>query len=92
MVRHTLTTLGPSVSATRMVADYVEQLYLPAARAGRAASAADHAQARSTAAWVARVRQGWAGVRIEHVRTGGCTPSRRSAMPSRSPPTSGSAS
>ncbi|WP_423125773.1 alpha-glucan family phosphorylase [Kocuria palustris] len=71
MVRHTLTTLGPSVSAVRMVADYVEQLYLPAARAGRAASAADHAQARSTAAWVARVRQGWAGVRIEHVRTGG---------------------
>ena len=36
MVTHTLSTLGPKVLATRMVRDYVEQLYAPATAAGRA--------------------------------------------------------
>ena len=31
---HTLSTLGPKVLASRMVRDYIEQLYAPAARAG----------------------------------------------------------
>ena len=31
MVRHTLKSLGPKVLATRMVRDYVERLYTPAA-------------------------------------------------------------
>lgn len=69
MVRHTLTTLGPSVSATRMVMDYVQDLYLPACGSGRAAAAAGHAQARSTAAWIAEVRRSWPEVRVEHVHT-----------------------
>ena len=37
MVRHTLKTLGPKVMATRMVRDYVSELYAPAARIGRSA-------------------------------------------------------
>ena len=36
MVRHTLKSLGPKVLATRMVRDYVRQLYTPAAVTGRA--------------------------------------------------------
>ena len=32
MVKHTLSSLGPKVLATRMVADYVHKLYVPAAR------------------------------------------------------------
>src|SRR3712207_9526958 len=32
MVRHTLRETGPRVLATRMVRDYVQQLYVPAAR------------------------------------------------------------
>ena len=36
MVRHTLATLGPKVQATRMVAEYVTRLYVPAAVSGRA--------------------------------------------------------
>jgi starch phosphorylase len=36
MVAHTLRTLGPRAQATRMVRDYVGNLYLPAARASRA--------------------------------------------------------
>ena len=35
MVAHTLRTLGPKVQASRMVRDYVTQLYVPAARASR---------------------------------------------------------
>ena len=37
MVRHTLKSLGPKVLATRMVRDYVRQLYAPAAGNARAA-------------------------------------------------------
>lgn len=35
MVRHTLVTLGPKVLAGRMVREYVERLYVPAAQAQR---------------------------------------------------------
>jgi starch phosphorylase len=35
-VRHTLATLGPKVQATRMVREYTERLYLPAARSAAA--------------------------------------------------------
>ena len=35
MMTHTLKTLGPKVLASRMVQDYTEQLYSPAAGAGR---------------------------------------------------------
>ncbi len=64
MVRHTLATLGPKVQATRMVADYVRELYLPAAAASRAldvAAAADLADFRH------RVAVGWPSVRVDHV-------------------------
>ena len=44
MVRHTLQTLGPKVLASRMVRDYVEQYYMPAA----AVAAQDHRRARAT--------------------------------------------
>ncbi|WP_186304540.1 alpha-glucan family phosphorylase [Kocuria palustris] len=71
MVRHTLMHLGPSVSAARMVMDYVAQLYVPAAGSGRAAAAAGHSRARSTAAWIARVRESWPQVGIEHVHLDG---------------------
>lgn len=35
-VRHTLATLGPKVQATRMVREYTERLYVPAARSAAA--------------------------------------------------------
>src|SRR6185436_13131260 len=38
MVRHTLASLGPKVLASRMVADYVRQLYVPASAAGHRTS------------------------------------------------------
>ena len=46
MVTHTLSTLGPKVLATRMVRDYVEQLYAPATAAGRSAAISRAARTR----------------------------------------------
>jgi starch phosphorylase len=70
MVRHTLKSLGPKVLATRMVRDYIRQLYAPAARTGRQLNA-DYEGARELAAWKKRVRSSWDGVRVEHVESSG---------------------
>ncbi|MCG2624948.1 alpha-glucan family phosphorylase [Arthrobacter sp. I2-34] len=67
MIKHTLATLGPAVSAERMVQDYVQQLYRPAAASGRVARAEHFKAARELAAWVARVRHFWPEVVVEHV-------------------------
>ncbi|MCA1982304.1 alpha-glucan family phosphorylase [Nocardioides nematodiphilus] len=74
MMRHTLTSLGPKVLATRMVREYVRELYVPAAESRRALVDADAADAsarfacaRELAQWKQRVRGGWRDVRVEHV-------------------------
>ncbi|WP_125774245.1 alpha-glucan family phosphorylase [Antribacter gilvus] len=71
MVRHTLATLGPKVQATRMVTEYVQGLYAPAAQAGRTLVADGYTAARELAGWKADVRSGWPGVRVDHVESGG---------------------
>jgi starch phosphorylase len=70
MVRHTLRSLGPKVLATRMVRDYVRQLYTPAAITGRSLNS-DYKGAAELAAWKKQVRAGWDGVRVEHVESHG---------------------
>ncbi len=70
MVRHTLKSLGPKVLATRMVRDYVRELYTPAALTGRLLNS-DYSGATELAAWKAKVRTGWSGVRVEHVESSG---------------------
>ncbi|MGW1891039.1 alpha-glucan family phosphorylase [Streptomyces sp. NPDC002004] len=64
MVRRTLTLLGPKVLAGRMVREYVERLYAPAARAQRELGPG---AARDLAAWKAKVRAGWPRVVVDHV-------------------------
>jgi len=71
MVRHTLRTLGPKVLASRMVRDYVHQLYTPAAVASRSLAAHGYAPARELAAWRGKVVGHWPGVRVLHVEGGG---------------------
>jgi starch phosphorylase len=66
MVRHTLKSLGPKVLSTRMLREYVEVLYTPAAAASRAMNDS-YQGAGELAAWKHRVRSGWADVRIDHV-------------------------
>lgn len=70
MVRRTLSLLGPKVLAGRMVREYVERLYAPAAEAHRAM---DPDSARSLAEWKARLRRAWPGVGVGHVETSAAT-------------------
>ncbi|MEP6598127.1 MAG: alpha-glucan family phosphorylase [Actinomycetota bacterium] len=67
MVRHTLKTLGPKVLATRMVRDYVEQLYAPAAAFADRLATGTYAAARSLAHWRSGVLAAWPGVTVLHV-------------------------
>jgi len=75
MMRHTLSTLGPKVMASRQVRSYTTELYGPAARAGWAMAGADWAGARDLAAYKARVRAGWRNVRVDHVESSGVSDS-----------------
>ncbi|MDF2969177.1 MAG: alpha-glucan phosphorylase [Nocardioidaceae bacterium] len=70
MVRHTLKSLGPKVLATRMVRDYVLELYAPAAATARVLRDG-HARAGDLADWKRRVRNSWRSVRIEHIEAAG---------------------
>ncbi|MGY1747311.1 alpha-glucan family phosphorylase [Blastococcus sp. SYSU D00695] len=71
MVRHTLRETGPKVLATRMVRDYVQRLYVPAAGSARTMSAGGYAPAREESAWRARVQERWNAVRVAHVEATG---------------------
>ncbi|MER6784410.1 glycosyltransferase family 1 protein [Streptomyces sp. NPDC000658] len=66
MVRRTLGLLGPKVLAGRMVREYVERLYTPAAHAHRTTTPDT---ARELAHWKQRVRSSWHAVRVDHVET-----------------------
>ncbi|KWX57299.1 alpha-glucan family phosphorylase [Mycobacterium sp. NAZ190054] len=77
MVRHTLQALGPKVLASRMVRDYTQQYYLPAAQALRQviqpgqSGAPEFAQpfgaARELAEYRRRVEQAWPKITITDV-------------------------
>jgi starch phosphorylase len=71
MVRHTLRSLGPKVLASRMVSDYVEQLYRPAAESARALDGPGHVDGERLAAWKHRVAKAWGDVRVDHLEAGG---------------------
>ena len=66
-MRRSLVTLGPFVTAARMVRDYTEQLYEPTAAQREQLSADDHSLARSLAAWKEQVASRWSGVHVDQV-------------------------
>lgn len=94
MVRHTLGTLGPKVQATRMLRDYVDQLYTPAAKASAAVSSDFYAGARSLADWRRRIAEHWGEVSVAHVESSGVgdTPELGNALHLRAEVTLGSLS
>ncbi len=67
MVKRNWASLGPFVTAARMVRDYTTELYEPAARSGRALTAEGGAPAKRLAAWKAKVRQAWPSVAVTAV-------------------------
>jgi glycogen phosphorylase len=79
-IRHTFRSLGPKVQAERMVRDYVDTLYVPAAQSGRELADDKYAPARELAAWKQRVVQAWPQVRIEHVEADAGGPSLGSEL------------
>jgi len=66
-MKRSLVTLGPFVTAARMVRDYTERLYEPTAAQGDRLGDRDHALARSLAAWKAKVGEQWGGVHVDRV-------------------------
>jgi glycogen phosphorylase len=68
-IKSSLRSLGPQVVASRMVRDYVEQLYEPIAAQATSLTADGQAKARALAAWKQRVIGGWDGVKIVSVET-----------------------
>jgi starch phosphorylase len=81
MVRHTLQTLGPKVLASRMVSDYVEQYYLPAAQSlrrtiaasegGAGGAGAEFEAARELTAYRLRAEAAWPKINVTDVDSTG---------------------
>lgn len=71
MVRHTLQVLGPKVLASRMVRDYTEKYYLPAAQSLRetveATSGEPFGAARQLAEYRRRAQDAWPKIQITDV-------------------------
>jgi starch phosphorylase len=66
-VKRSLATLGPRVTASRMVRDYVEELYEPTAARVNDLSHDAAVRTRALADWKQRVRGAWHTVHIERV-------------------------
>jgi glycogen phosphorylase len=71
LVRHTLATLRPEVQATRMVREYADNLYAPAARAAAAVAADGYAGAKEVAEFRARLASSWTRVEVLGVDASG---------------------
>ena len=63
-MKESIASLGPFVTADRMVRDYEQALYAPAAEQGRALAKESFTRARALAGWKHRVREGWSEVRV----------------------------
>ncbi|KAA2259517.1 glycosyltransferase family 1 protein [Solihabitans fulvus] len=64
MVRHTLATLGPDVQASRMVREYVESYYAPAAQSANSVLADGFQGAKDLAGYRARLRAAWPHISV----------------------------
>jgi starch phosphorylase len=68
-MKHNWTTLGPFVTAARMIRDYVTELYEPAAASAHAVADESWRSAKSLAAWKRMVSAAWPDVRVTAVQT-----------------------
>jgi starch phosphorylase len=70
MIKHNLVSLGPAILASRMVRDYTEGYYLPAATTSRRLADHDFAASRELASWKRRVAAAWPAVSVRRVENG----------------------
>jgi starch phosphorylase len=66
-----MTELGKKATSDRMVRDYVERLYVPAAEHEAALRADGFAEAKALAAFTARVTAAWTNVHVDSVDSSG---------------------
>ncbi|MGK9147341.1 alpha-glucan family phosphorylase [Plantibacter flavus] len=71
MVRHTMSTLSEPLSADRMVREYTERMYLPAAAMESRLNSSEQQGARDLAAYKRRVTDAWPQLAVAHVESGG---------------------
>ncbi len=67
MAKHSIATLLPRYNSVRMLQEYAERFYAPAARQWRSYSAEDYRDARSVATWKSKVRGAWGRVRLRRL-------------------------
>lgn len=67
LAKQSISTLLPRFNSTRMVTEYVRKTYLPAAQQGRRLSENGYEAAQRVAAWKAKVRSAWDGVRVRRL-------------------------
>jgi starch phosphorylase len=72
-MRCSLKTLGPVLSASRMVREYTESMYEPSAAQAEALSESKHERARELAAWKRHVAGEWPKVSVVSVDGGSDT-------------------
>ncbi|MGH9104955.1 MAG: alpha-glucan family phosphorylase, partial [Acidimicrobiales bacterium] len=72
-IKDSLSSLGPRVQASRMVRDYVRQMYEPMAKRSEALSANSFAKAKALAQWKRRVADEWDKVAVLSVDAGSTT-------------------
>jgi starch phosphorylase len=68
MIRDTIAGLAPKVVASRMLRQYVTQLYTPAAVSSHALNSSSGG-AEALASWKRRIRAAWSTVSVEHVES-----------------------
>lgn len=67
-VRASMSTLTPHFNSNRMMREYVEQAYLPAAEVYRARMANDAGLAKELESWRDTLRENWKGIRFGDLR------------------------
>ncbi len=64
MIKNSLSTLGPRVTAARMLRDYLEVMYEPLAENVQTLYAGNYKLAKKLAQWKSRVDAGWQAVKV----------------------------
>ena len=68
-IKSSLRSLGPRVTATRMVKEYTEAMYEPVASRTDSLGGDHHARAKALAEWKQRVVAGWDSVHVDAVES-----------------------
>jgi starch phosphorylase len=67
LCKRSVASVLPAFNSERVLRDYLQAFYVPAARKGRIAAADDFRVARDLGAWKSRVRAAWPGIALKLV-------------------------